>query len=160
MPSQIQNLKSEMPKMSKVLTVSIEIEAPLELVWRILTDFTNYELWNPFTPRVECHGRVGTPVTIEAHLTDSGKGRMTYLSLNTFEPPHKLCWGADHWYLQVNRCQTLTAVGPTHTRYETSELFAGLLSPLVIWTQYNNLMRGYQRAAAGLKQTAEAMSNE
>ena len=142
--------------MATTLTVSIDIDAPQAIVWSILTDFEGYAAWNPFTPRVVCHGRVGTPVTLEAHLTDNGQGRMTHLTLNTFEPEHKLCWGADDWYLQVNRCQTLTAVGEHKTRYETSELFAGLLSPLVIWTQRQNLMRGYQRAAEGLKNAAEA----
>lgn len=145
--------------MAKVLTVSIEIAAPVERVWHVLTDFEAYAQWNRFTPRVECHGRVGTPVTIEAHLNENGgKGRMTYLTLNRFEPPHKLCWGADNWLLQVNRCQMLTAVGANQTIYETSERFAGLLSPLVMWTQYDNLMRGYQWAAEGLKQAAESGS--
>ena len=35
-----------------VYSDEVTIEAPVELVWEILLDFDNYELWNTFCPRV------------------------------------------------------------------------------------------------------------
>jgi hypothetical protein len=139
----------------KTLTVTIDIAAPITLVWQIMTDFANYAEWNSFTPYVSCESRVGTPVTLKAHLKAGDAGRTSYLVLNKFEPPHQLCWGMSHWYLQANRCQTLTAVDENHTRYQNSEHFSGLLNPLVMLTQHDNLIDGFTRAATGLKQASE-----
>lgn len=138
-----------------ILTNSVTINAPPPVVWQILTDFAHYPEWNPFTPTVDCSGVVGEPVTLQAQVSKNGRLRTVSLYLTRWQPHEAVCWGADAWYLRVNRCQTLSPLPEGQTQYTNSESFTGLLAPLVIWTQRHNLMRGYRLAAAALKKEAE-----
>jgi hypothetical protein len=136
------------------LKVETIINARTEHVWAILTDFAEYGTWNHFTPQVNCTGHVGDPVTLLAQL-GGGNPRSVNLTLNQWEPPHRICWGSTDWYLRVNRCQMLQLLPDGRTRYINEESFEGLLAPLVIWSQRKALMRGYRRVADGLKGEAE-----
>ena len=40
----------------------VTIEAPVEVVWGVLTDVANYAEWNPFTPSVKTDLQLGSPV--------------------------------------------------------------------------------------------------
>jgi uncharacterized membrane protein len=37
----------------KEIHTEIDIGAPVEKVWDLLTDFKNFELWNPFIRKIE-----------------------------------------------------------------------------------------------------------
>lgn len=141
--------------MATILSNQLRIQAPAEEVWALLTDFERYSLWNRFSPRVECRGQVGAPVTIYAHLAPNWPAYVTHLTLKKFDVPHALCWGSDAWYLQVERCQTLTSQPDGSTLYENRERFAGPLAPLVMGLLRRRLMAGYRLAADGLKARAE-----
>jgi uncharacterized protein YndB with AHSA1/START domain len=41
------------------IRAEIEIDAPIEQVWAVLSDLPRYGEWNPFTPRVDGHLAVG-----------------------------------------------------------------------------------------------------
>ena len=138
-----------------ILRNSLIIAAPPPLVWKILTDFSRYAEWNPFTPEVNCTGKVGDRVTLLAKLGSGQTHRSVSLQLFQWEPEEQLCWGSNDWYLRVNRCQTLAALPDGRTRYTNSESFTGILAPIVIWTQRKKLIYGYQQAAEGLKREAE-----
>jgi hypothetical protein len=138
-----------------ILSNSLIINAPPAAVWLILTDFSRYAEWNPFTPEVRCTGTVGDPVTLQARLGEDAAPRSVALELTRWEPEKQLCWGADDWYLRVNRCQSLEPLPDGRTRYTNSETFTGILAPLVVWTQRKKLMRGYRQAAEGLKRQVE-----
>jgi len=142
-------------KMAYSLTNTITINAPIHIVWEILTNFPRYAKWNSFTPHAECTGKVGDPVSLRVQLGQRSKLMTVSLELKTFDTESKLCWGNDRWYLPVLRCQTLENIAPNTTRYTNSESFGGILSPIVILTQKKDLMRGYQLAAEGLKNYAE-----
>ena len=49
-----------------ILSTEIEIAAPVESVWRTLTDFASYPEWNPFLKRVEGNAAVGERLTVRA----------------------------------------------------------------------------------------------
>ncbi|UCE85470.1 MAG: SRPBCC family protein, partial [Deltaproteobacteria bacterium] len=57
-----------MARSPKCVRAEIEIDAPIERVWRILTDLDRYADWNPFTPRVESTLRIGAPVHLYVRL--------------------------------------------------------------------------------------------
>ncbi len=145
---------------SRTLRVSIDIAAPIEHVWQVLTDFSAYAAWNRFTPQVECSGVVGQPAVLTVHLRDDApQPHIARLTLNAFDAPHCLCWGSFSPLLKAERCQTLTALDAHHTRYESAESFVGLLVPLVMWTQHDKVMRGYHQAAEGLKAQAQVTAS-
>lgn len=141
--------------MTETLSLAISINAPIHVVWGVLTDFEQYHKWNPFTPKVDVTGGVGEPVNLDAILGFTDKARHVNLTLAQISD-YSLCWGNESWYLSVMRCQKLTPINEYSTRYSNSERFSGVLSSLVIWTQQEKLMVGYTQAAQGLKNFSEA----
>lgn len=136
------------------LEVALEIDAPIDQVWRVLTDFENYDSWNRFTPRVETTGMVGEPVDLHVRLNDSGRLRVQTLTVEQNEP-YVLVWGDDNLFIKAHRYQTLTPIDEHRTLYESREPFGGLLAPLIIWLMKDKLMHGYRLAAEGLKKKVE-----
>ncbi len=49
------------------LKADIEITAPPELVWKILTDFSKYFIWNPYIYPAEGEAKTGTQLEITLH---------------------------------------------------------------------------------------------
>lgn len=48
----------------KVLSSGIEIAAPAERVWEILTDFPSYSEWNPFMREIQGSAEVGSRLAV------------------------------------------------------------------------------------------------
>lgn len=58
------------------ISTAIEIEAPAERVWQILTDFAAYPAWNPFIRAIEGPIRPGARLTVR--IQPSGARAMTF----------------------------------------------------------------------------------
>lgn len=72
------------------LYTEIQINAPPERVWRLLTDFASYPKWNPFIRRA--NGKPEKGEKLEVYLQPEGKG-MTFRPLVlTVEPGRELRW--------------------------------------------------------------------
>ncbi len=56
----------------KEIHTEVEINAPAERVWRMLTDFRAYPEWNPFVRRVDGEARVGARIHVDIQPS-SGK---------------------------------------------------------------------------------------
>ena len=141
-------------------TATVEIGAPIEAVWRILVDFTNYRAWNRFTPSVACSGEPGALVDMQVCFPGAKPMRQVEV-LNVFEPPHRLAWGVimgSRVFLVANRYQMLEAIGPDRTRYTTIDYVSGLLAPVVNYFYAEPMWAGFQLAADGLKAHAETMA--
>jgi hypothetical protein len=61
--------------MSKKLRTEIEIDAPAEKVWEVLTDFNRYEEWNPFIIKSKGEVREGA---ILINVMKNGEKTMTF----------------------------------------------------------------------------------
>ena len=62
--------------MEKEISTEIEINAPPSRVWQILTDFKNYQTWNPFIKKIS-----GIPARndkLEVHMPDPRGGTMMF----------------------------------------------------------------------------------
>ncbi len=135
----------------------VEIDAPIERVWRILCDFDRYADWNPFTPRVETSLAIGDPVTLRVRLL--GERLMTRVETVTRNQPHTLGWemqmGAP-FVLHAERVQVLTEIDEGRTHYRTEDCFRGWLRPLVLALFGGAMERGFRDCAYGLKKAAES----
>ncbi len=58
------------------LRTEIEINAPPERVWRLLTDFARFPQWNPFIRRASGEPRKGAQ--LQVYLQPSGSNGMTF----------------------------------------------------------------------------------
>jgi hypothetical protein len=134
----------------------VEIDAPIERVWEILTDLDRYGDWNPFTPKVETTLRIGAPVHLYVRLV--GQRLMHRVEYVTRNEPHTLGWemkmGA-RFLLYAERVQVLTAIEDRRTHYMTEDRFTGALRPVVLGLFGRAMERGFRDCAHGLKQAAE-----
>lgn len=141
-------------------TASVEIAAPLEVVWRIMLDTPSYASWNPFvvgadTPQPPAVGNPivlhvvwenGSRTTSPERITAMEHGSDSALLSYVYEGlPAKL------GLVRGVRHQRLTRV-ETGTRYETVEEFSG---PLVFLAGPGRVQRGFERHAQALKRRAE-----
>jgi hypothetical protein len=135
----------------------IEIDAPIDRVWRILTDFERYGDWNPFTPKVETTLAIGDPIHLHVRL--AGRRLRHRVETVTRNAPHTLGWemkmGA-RCLLHAERVQVLTPLGANRTHYLSEDCFTGWLRPLVLSLYGKAMERGFRDCGRGLKQAAEA----
>jgi len=135
----------------------IQIDAPPERIFDILTDLKSYGAWNPFTPRVESTLRLGDPVHLHVRLLGSRLShRVEYVSRN--ERPVALCWGAAigaPFLLRAERCQRLERIDERRTRFVNEDVLRGWLAPLAMRLFGPAMQRGFEDVAIALKQRAE-----
>ncbi|KAJ7146090.1 hypothetical protein C8R44DRAFT_863899 [Mycena epipterygia] len=157
---------------------SILIDAPPEKVWQILLDFGSYKEWNAFVRGQTIVSENGTALADQTPTTD----RKLYISPVHLPPTmgtpgfmgshsttveittidhenYRAAWitsnGLPSWGLQAERWQMLTVEGGK-TKYESIEVFRGIIAYLVKFFTGKNLILGVRAMAEGLKSRAEA----
>ena len=137
---------------------TIEIAAPAERVWAILTDFPSYPQWNPFITRLSGEAKAGTRLDI--YLQPPGGGGMGFRPVVLrAQPNRELRWlgrvwlpgifDGEHWLI-------LTPLGESRVRLEHGERFSGLLAPIIMRFLRDNTQRGFAAMDQALKAKAEA----
>ena len=137
---------------------SVRIAAPPETVWQVLTDFAAYPAWNSFTKKVLTPFRPGTPVEMEVAFRGSRIMRQKEW-VNHVDAPRHFSWGMHLGHpllLTANRHQWLETTGKG-TRYRTTDLFSGLLAPLVMALYGAKMREGFIRCAENLRDHVEGI---
>ena len=143
----------------KHLRTETEIEAPVEHVWEVLTDFASYHQWNPFIRSIS-----GQPVPrerLEVRLEPPGGRGMTFKPkvLNA-EPNRELRW-LGHLLVpglfDGEHSFTIQPLEENRTRFIQREAFKGLLVPLFARSLDNNTRRGFEEMNRALKERAETV---
>lgn len=149
---------------------SLEIDAPLALVWEVMLDTGRYAEWNPFVVRAETAEppAVGNPIVLHVRWAD-GRGTRSPERITALEPPHTDASGtttalmsyvyeglpARLGLVRGVRHQRLTQHPGTPTTYATVEEFRG---PLVRLAGPGRVADGFRRHAEGLKRRAEELA--
>jgi len=139
----------------------IEIDAPVERVWNVLTDFERYPDWNPFTVRVDTRLEMGAAVRMRVNLIGPFvQPQMEYIT--TLEEDRRVCWTMNQLpprLLSATRCQWLEPLSPERTRYASTDVVTGILAPLVVGLFGTAMQRGFERACRALKARVEALGD-
>lgn len=142
---------------------STVIEAPVELVWRVMLDLAGYGEWNPFIVRVDApagrEARVGDDITLHVQFRGARKLVASHERITRLEPHALLEYqfrGPLHHtgLVRGRRVQTLKVESGTSVRYSTKEKFFGLLAYAV---PTKLVQDGFERHAQALKHRAEAI---
>jgi hypothetical protein len=139
------------------IRTEIEIDAPIETVWGILTDFAAFEEWNPFIVHAQGQLRVGErlAVTIRPPERKASTFRPTVVA---YEPNRELRWlgrlGVPGIFDGEHNHQ-VEALGGGRTRYVQGERFRGILVPFVGGI-LGATEEGFSRMNRALKDRAEA----
>ncbi len=140
----------------KELHTEIEIDAPAERVWRLLTDFASYPQWNPFIRNIS--GQPSPGERLEVRLEPPGGRAMTFKPkvLNA-EPNRELRW-LGHLLVpglfDGEHSFTIQPLEGNRVRFVQREAFKGLLVPLFARSLETNTQRGFEEMNRALKERA------
>jgi len=121
------------------IRTEIEISAPIEKVWRILTDIDHWNEWNPIINQASGVASLESELSITMRDED-GKDGPKYMPIVTaFQEPTKFRWRAkmmSEFLMTNDKVFELEDTG-TGTRLIHKELFSGMFVPL-FWSKVNN----------------------
>ena len=146
-----------------IVSETVEIDAPQELVWSVLTDYEKYPEWNPYTVRVETTLELGTPIVL--YLPDPMKPGEIFRNvewLSIIDAPHHLQYntGTEIPGIHAIRDQWIEDLGDGRSSYRTTDVFAGDIAQLVFDMQGEWVRNGFNAVAHTLKARAEQLRSE
>jgi hypothetical protein len=134
----------------------IDINAPPDRIWEVLTDFRSYPEWNPFITLID-----GEPVPgsgLEVRIEPPGGRAMTFKpTVLAAEPTRELSWlgrlfvpglfdGEHHFEIEP--------IGGERSRFVQREIFRGLLVSLFAGT-LTKTEQGFEQMNRALKARSE-----
>lgn len=139
---------------------SIDINAPLQRVWQILSNTQDYPQWNPFIREVSGTLAVGQQLVVNIHPPGSNSMRFKPTVL-VLKQQQELRWlgkllfsgifDGEHYF-------KLQALNDQQTRLLHGESFKGLLVPLLKKSLEKDTTSGFAAMNAALKARAEDTS--
>lgn len=141
----------------KEIYTDIEIQASVEKIWKILTDFTHFSQWNPFIHRIS--GKAVEGEQLEVVIQPPGSTQLTFRpKVLKAEPNRELRW-LGHLFIpglfDGEHIFTIDPVGGNRTRFIQREVFQGLLTPLLARQLDRNTRYGFEAMNIALKRQAE-----
>jgi len=141
------------------LTTDIEIDAPPETVWAVLTDLDSYSDWNPFV--VSSQGTVAVGERLTNRLQNPGGKAMTLRPKVTVVETGQVYEWLGHLGLPgVFDARHRFEIEPTPTgsRFTQSEAFNGVLVRFMKKMLDTQTVKGFDAMNSALKNRAEARS--
>ncbi len=142
--------------MSKQLSAHIDIQAPPDRVWELLTDLTAYQEWNPFIVRAE--GRVESGQQLTLTMQPVGGRAMTLRPrLAEVAVNRTLRWRGKLGVPGLMDAEHTFVLHPRSggTRLTQQETFRGLLVPFVGSTLDRSTLPAFVAMNEALKKRAE-----
>ncbi|NJO06302.1 MAG: sulfatase-like hydrolase/transferase [Chloroflexaceae bacterium] len=135
----------------------IDIDAPVETVWAVFTDFARFGEWNPLLTQVEVDD--GGELAIDTSLTLRATGipGTVKATVTKVEPPFALGW-VDHLPLKLLTPRfgiVLLPLEGERTRFIVKETFEGPLLPVVGWRLDSQMPPLYEAMGKALAQEVE-----
>lgn len=144
----------------KELRSEIEIDAPSDKIWNVLTDFDKFPEWNPFIRAVS--GRVEKDQRLNVTLHPSGGRTITMRpSVLAVEPNKELRWIGNlgvPGLFDGQHIFELQPLGSAKTIFVQREQFGGILLPFLTGMLRNETARGFDEMNQALKQRVEGKS--
>lgn len=144
--------------MSFVVDQQLEIDAPLQTVWNVLTDLPRYPEWNPFCVGCESSLKPGDPIVLRVKLGARAQRQVEWMT--EFLPPQRFAYrmkpvplGA----LSSCRSHALESLGPERTRYRSHFELQGWLMPLVRGLLGAKIESGLAGMTQGIRRRSETL---
>ncbi len=141
------------------IRTTTDIDAPVERVWKLLSDFERWGEWNPVIPSVRGRLEAGAPVDIELAL--AGRRVPIKCTLLRAEADRELRWRGPRSRLQRRMLSgehyfLLEKVDDGHARFIHGERFRGILAPIV-WPRLEPMLRRrYAQVNEAIKSRSES----
>lgn len=141
----------------KTIETNIVIDSTPEKIWDVLTNFEEYELWNPFMIKVVGNASLGSKIEVNIK-TISGKNRSYYPIITKCETNKELRWKGKSFLPGVfdgERVFVLEKSDDDKVSFSHKEIFSGLGVKLVGNKLDESLREGFVRMNEALKVRAE-----
>ena len=143
----------------KELHSEIEIDASAERVWGVLANFASYPQWNPFIRHISGELKVGERFEVRLEPPDS-RGITLRPTVLRAEPNRELRW-LGHLFVpglfDGEHSLFIQPLEENRVRFIQSEMFKGVLVPLLARSLDTNTLRGFEEMNGALKERAEAL---
>lgn len=141
----------------KELRSQIEIDAPAERVWQVLTDFSAYPEWNPFIRRVSGQPEVEEQLVVR--IRPSGTRGMTFRpTVMKAQPNRQLRW-VGHLLVpglfDGEHIFEIEELDRDRVLFIQREVFKGLIVPLLARSLDKDTQRGFEEMNRALRERAE-----
>ena len=140
------------------INTEIEINAPSETVWNLLTDTSRFPEWNPFIRRLQGELKVGQKLAVL--LQPSGARGMEFKPvILKVEPTKELRWLERLILLGLfdgEHIFQIEPVGGGRVLFRQREIFSGIFVPLLKNSLNTDTRRGFNEMNQKLKELAES----
>ena len=146
----------------KEVRSEIEIAAPAQKVWGIITDLERYPEWNIFTPRMSAKKIVvGEEFDLDCQMTEKQLLKNEHEVFLAYEPEKfKVCWGTSRTRgrpgIKSFRWQICEPLDDRRTRFLNYEQFHGPLTCMVYMLYGGKMRAAFAAYCQALKKRAEA----
>jgi hypothetical protein len=145
---------------TRTIRSAIEIRAPIELAWAVLTDFPSYPEWNPVVRRLRGRPQAGRRIVIRSQ-PPGGRALVHRPRVVAWSPPFELRWRTtvlsprlfcgEHGF-------RLQSVAEGRVRFVQDETFSGLLVPFYAVLRLPAMRRGFEQLNQALRDRAEQLA--
>lgn len=138
------------------LDAYVDIDAPPEKVWAVLTDFGSYPEWNPFVVQASGELKVGERLNVTLQVPDMKPVSFKPRLLDV-EPGRLIRWKGVTWLPGLFDGRHTLSVEPLpdgRSRFRTHEDVTGILLPF-LGNVMRRTQRGFEALAAAVKKRAE-----
>jgi hypothetical protein len=139
------------------ITATIDIAAPPEAVWQVLTAFSRYTGWHPILKLEGAAPELQPGARLAFRLSGGTAGEQAFVAeVTEVAPPSLLAWqgGAEGVFFGLHTFE-LQALPGGSTRFTDTERWSGTMAASVIAGHRADLEKEYARIVAALKEQAE-----
>lgn len=151
MPNPHVEINSKAPA---VATVDAFIEAPIDTVWGILSDFERWPTWNKSVSEIQVDG----PVMARTSFEWKADGWKIVSRLEEVDPPRRIAWSGKTFGIRAMHVWDLAAQG-SGTQVHTVESFEGPVARLFRGFVRKTLAKSLDQGVAALKAAAESLAS-
>ncbi|MEX0762160.1 MAG: SRPBCC domain-containing protein [Dehalococcoidia bacterium] len=142
----------------KEVRSEVEINAPSERVWHVLTDFGTFGEWNPVIPQIS--GNLAPGGELELHMNRPGMSpKRGVRHVEAVEPQQEMRWrmgSAMPVMFNGREVLSIEPAGENSVKFIYTQRFAGLLLPFM-GKAMSAAERSAEEMAQALKKSAESI---
>ncbi|HSA74303.1 MAG TPA: SRPBCC domain-containing protein [Nitrososphaeraceae archaeon] len=141
----------------KAIETHIIVDCTPDRIWNILTNFEEYESWNPFMTKVQGDAKLGAKIKVQIR-TKGEKQRIYHPIITRLEINKELRWKGKSFLPGIfdgERIFLIEKSAYNKIAFYHKELFSGLGVKLVGNKLDENLSEGFEKMNQALKKRAE-----
>lgn len=148
--------------MQRAVEFRTGVQAPAEIIWEVVSDFSTWKDWNPIHPRIEGEMRIGTSLVVD--FVPVADGPVTTLApiVQDWVPYEQLHWRTSKLggFVTAIRYLEIEQMGDAGSTFSNGELFMGPLVRFVSRDERRRLKAAFTRMGEAVKARAESLWSE